>query len=192
MHRPERELAGPRNMPGGAVDPVVLQRGLPGRNVDRAQPAALIVDDDVAVRALLAELLEEEGFNVSTASNGFSGLRLATEQHPQVMLLDLLLPDLSGEELLQELRADRRLRDLAVVVVSGNAGMLSASQLAQADAVVRKPFDTVQLMTTVWRVLRRSLRRASEVRRIRPVMPDHPLLLTRRTSAQRRARGRRP
>jgi DNA-binding response OmpR family regulator len=159
--------------------------------LDHVQPAALIVDDDVAMRALLAEMLEEEGFNVSTASNGFSGLRLAGEQHPQLIVLDLLLPDLGGLEVLRELRADRRLRDLAVIVLSGNTRLLSERHLAQVDAVVDKPFDLDQLMATVRRVLRHSRRSASEVQRVAPGT-DHSSLPARRSAAQRHPRGRRP
>ena len=71
----------------------------------RNNATALVVDDDMVLRGALAELLEEEGFlNVIQASNGFSGLRLAFEHHPQVVLLDLMLPELSGAEVLRELR----------------------------------------------------------------------------------------
>src|SRR2546423_2839174 len=115
-----------------------------GASLDRAHASALVVDDDVMMRAMLAELLEEEGFNVHTASNGFSGLRFATEHRPQLILLDLALPELSGIELLHELRADQHTRDSAIVVVSGNVASLSEKQLDEVDAGVHKPLDIPQ------------------------------------------------
>src|SRR5438045_1520451 len=109
--------------------------------MDRTHTTALVVDDDVCVRAMLTELLIEEGFDVRQASNGFSGLRLATEQRPQVILLDLVLPELSGADVLHELRENALTRESAIVVVTGNADSLSDKQMAEVDAVVRKPFD---------------------------------------------------
>ena len=159
--------------------------------LDRAHASALVVDDDVPMRAMLAELLEEEGFNVSTASNGFSGLRLATEQRPQLILLDLVLPELSGVELLRELRSDQHLRDLAIVVVTGNADSLSEGQLMEVDAVVRKPFDVTSLLATVHRAVQRASSRAVEVHPVAPVMPGHELRPLRRSATTRHSRGRR-
>jgi DNA-binding response OmpR family regulator len=54
---------------------------------------ALVVDDDLHMRAMLAELLEEEGYDVLTASNGFSGLRTLQDRRPRLLLLDLALPE---------------------------------------------------------------------------------------------------
>jgi CheY-like chemotaxis protein len=158
--------------------------------VDRAHASALIVDDDVAMRALLAELLEEEGFNVTTASNGFSGLRLATEQQPRLILLNLVLPELSGAEMLHELRSDQHLRELAIVVVSGNAELLSERQAAQVDAIVRKPFDISSFLATVHRAVQRASSRA-EVAPVAPVLPGHDPRRLRRRAATRHPRGRR-
>jgi two-component system, response regulator, stage 0 sporulation protein F len=141
--------------------------------LDRAHASALVVEDDVMVRALLAELLEDEGYQVHTASNGFSGLRYATEQRPNVILLDLRLPELSGIDMLRELRADQHTRGSAIVVVSGNADALSERQLAEVDAVVPKPFDVASLLATVHRAIQRAATRAAEVPPVAPVVPSH-------------------
>ena len=166
-------------------------RGTGESTVDRAHASALIVDDDVAMRALLAELLEEEGFNVTTASNGFSGLRLATEQRPQLILLNLVLPELSGAEVLGELRSNQHLRDLAIVVVSGNAELLSERQAAQVDAIMRKPFDISSFLATVHRAVQRASSRAAEVPPVAPVLSGHDPRRLRRRAATRHPRGRR-
>lgn len=159
--------------------------------MDRAHTSALIVDDDVVTRAMLAEILEEEGFNVSTASNGFSALRLAAEHRPQLIVLDLVLPELSGFEVLRELRGNHDTRDTAIVVVSGNAAMLSAAQRAELDAVVGKPFDINTLIAAVHRAVEDARHRAAEVQRVAPLVPGHERVRTRRTAPARRTGGRR-
>jgi DNA-binding response OmpR family regulator len=159
--------------------------------MDRVRTTALVVDDDVCVRSLLAELLVEEGFDVSQASNGFSGLRLATEHQPQVILLDLVLPELSGQELLRELREHHLTRDAAIVIVSGNAETLSDKQIAEVDAVVRKPFDVSALVATLRQALQRAAHRAAEVAPVWHVDAHDGARGGRRSSAPRRTRGRR-
>src|SRR5579859_6110144 len=107
----------------------------------RLERSALIVDDDVFILSALAEILEDEGFDVQTATNGFSAMRRALEHRPALVLLDLALPERSGNELLEDLRADPVTHDVAIVVVSGYAERLTDWQRAEADGVVAKPFE---------------------------------------------------
>jgi DNA-binding response OmpR family regulator len=157
------------------------------------QATALVIDDDVVLRSTLAELLQEEGFETIQASNGFSGLRLAGEHHPQIILLDLLLPELSGTEVLRELRSGPAGREMAIVVVTGSPDSLSAAQVAEADGVVRKPFDVSGLLLTMHRAVQRAASRAAEVAPLTaaaPVLPVHQRA-KRLATSPRRARGRR-
>src|ERR1700736_5270798 len=101
--------------------------------VPRLDRVALVVDDDIFVQSALAELLTEDGYDVHTASNGFSAVRMALECRPQVVLLDLVMPERSGAEVIAELRGDAATRDTAIVVVTGNPQMLTDSQLAETD-----------------------------------------------------------
>src|SRR5215208_3165081 len=128
----------------------------------RLDRTALVVDDDVFVLSALAELLEEEGYDVHTASNGFSAVRQAVEWHPSVVLLDLVLPERSGAEVLSELRADAGTRDVVIVFVTANAHLLTDLQLADADGVVSKPFDVSDLLATVHRAVQRAANRHDE------------------------------
>src|SRR2546425_755803 len=80
---------------------------------------ALVVDDDVFVLAAIADMLSEEGYDVHTASNGFSAIRHAADLRPDVMLLDLVLPERSGPEVLSELRNGAATRHAACI--SGRA-----------------------------------------------------------------------
>jgi len=159
--------------------------------MERAHTTALVVDDDVCVRALLSDLLLEEGFDVNQASNGFSGLRAATETRPHVILLDLMLPEVSGIDVLRELRQNQLTRDAAIVIVSGNTEVLSSPQLAEADAVVAKPFDINTLVATVHQVLARAAHRASEVAPVAPTHAHHDgSRRSRLPASPRRPRGR--
>jgi two-component system chemotaxis response regulator CheY len=150
-----------------------------------------VVDDDVFVVSALAELLEEDGYDVHTASNGFSALRQALELRPAVILLDLALPERSGNELLRDLRADPLTRDSAIVVVSGHVDDLSESQIGETDGVVPKPWDEAELLLTIFRAVQRAATRRSEVAPVVSAGHREQAARIRRSSSPRRTRGRR-
>jgi DNA-binding response OmpR family regulator len=130
---------------------------------DRGDRTALVVDDDPFIVAALAELLEEHGFDVHTATNGFSALRLAAELRPVVVLLDIALPERSGKDLLRDFRLEPATHDMAIVIVTGHADGLSDSDLVEADGIVPKPFDEGDLLLTVQRAVLRAANRRAEV-----------------------------
>jgi CheY-like chemotaxis protein len=152
--------------------------------------SALVVDDDVHMRSFLAELLEEEGFDVTTASNGFSGLRLAEERRPRVVLLDLVMPELSGADVLHELRMSPLTRDMAVVVVTGQPQLLSDAERADTDGIVAKPFDVPDLLAMVHRAVQQAITRRSEVAPVGGFSHHEAVVRPHRTSG-RHTRGRR-
>lgn len=129
----------------------------------RPDRSALVVDDDKFLVSALAELLEEDGFDVHTATNGFSALRRAVELRPSVILLDLALPERSGNDILEDLRADAATHDIAIIVVSGHVDGLSEAQLAEVDGLVAKPFDEGDLLETIQRAMQRAACRRAEV-----------------------------
>jgi two-component system, cell cycle response regulator DivK len=110
---------------------------------------ALIVEDDPWSRSLMAELLVEERYEVLQANSGEAGLKLAAEHRPDVILLDLGLPTMSGLEVLRELKAEDRTRDIPVVVVSAYTVHMGESDTDQAEALVQKPFEVASLLRTV-------------------------------------------
>lgn len=93
---------------------------------DASVPSVLIVDDDADFRRVLAESLSDEGYRIIEATNGQVALdRLETER-PQLILVDLLMPTMSGLELLQKVRKAPTLRNIPVVVITAaNDAMLS-------------------------------------------------------------------
>src|SRR5512134_4137617 len=111
-------------------------------------PRILVVEDVPLGLAVLRMRLEAEGFQVITARDGVEALDQARDGHPDLMLLDLMLPRLSGERVCQELRADPRTATLPIVVVS--ARVQEAERLralaAGADAFIAKPYETGRLL----------------------------------------------
>jgi CheY-like chemotaxis protein len=105
-----------------------------------AQHLVLVVDDDVDARVLLGSLLDEVGCRAVSAATGVEGLRLARELRPAIIFLDLLLPKISGYDVLRILQGDDVLRDTPVVVVSA-VGTESRSALTGAAAILDKPVD---------------------------------------------------
>jgi two-component system KDP operon response regulator KdpE len=118
-------------------------------------PTILLVEDDPAIRGELVRVLRQRGHAVSTAANGMEGLRLAVDERPDVVLLDLGLPDVDGGTVLSMLRA---VSDVPVVVVTardGDANLVRALD-AGADDYVVKPFSVEHLDARLRAVLRRT------------------------------------
>ena len=79
----------------------------------------LVVDDETPIREYEASLLGEFGHEVLTASEGYEALKLAREKQPDLILLDIMMPEVSGIEVCRQLRADPQTRDIRILVVSG-------------------------------------------------------------------------
>lgn len=78
----------------------------------------LIIEDDGFLASIYAQKLELEGFEVAFATNGEDGLKLAQKDKPDLMLLDLLMPQMDGFEVLEKVKADPATRDIKVLVLS--------------------------------------------------------------------------
>ena len=111
-------------------------------------PRILVVDDVPVVLAALRMRLEQEGFTVLVARDGVEALEQVREAHPDLMVLDLMLPRLSGERVCQALRADPRTRALPIVVLSARASDTERLRAlaAGADAFLSKPYDASRLI----------------------------------------------
>jgi DNA-binding response OmpR family regulator len=110
----------------------------------------LVVEDDPSVRGLLHTLLTGEGYEVATASDGLAGLVKASSARPDLMLLDLMMPDLGGVRVLEELRGDPALADVPVIVVTGKLEAVPPLRgLLGEDNVFVKPFGVAELLARV-------------------------------------------
>ena len=110
----------------------------------------LVVEDDPSVRGLLHTLLTAEGYDVATASDGLAGLVKAATTRPALILLDLMMPDLGGTRVLEELRSDPGLAGTPVLVVTGKIDAVPAMrELVGDDSVFVKPFAVAELLARV-------------------------------------------
>jgi two-component system KDP operon response regulator KdpE len=115
----------------------------------------LLVDDDPTLRQTLAIGLRTEGHEVLLAADGRTALQAATEDQPDLMVLDLGLPDLSGVEVLRELRAWSRLPVVVLSARDGSQDKVEALDLG-ADDYVTKPFGTEELLARIRAAARRA------------------------------------
>jgi CheY-like chemotaxis protein len=114
--------------------------------------SVLVVDDEKDSRALMTHYLEEFGCNVITASGGEEGLAKARQYHPDLITLDLMMPGMTGWEVLRRLKDDPELRAIPVVVVSIVANEGRGRLLGAVD-LVTKPFEREDLLRVFWRNL---------------------------------------
>ncbi len=117
----------------------------------------LVVDDEPDITALVAYHLAKTGYRVSTAANGADALRSAREERPDIVVLDLMLPGLSGYEVLTELRKRDETRDVGVILLTARreeVDRIKGLSLG-ADDYLTKPFSPHELALRVAALLRR-------------------------------------
>jgi two-component system alkaline phosphatase synthesis response regulator PhoP len=122
-----------------------------------AKGTILVVEDEKDIRELLRHHLEREHFRVVAASSGEEGLKLAKREHPDLVLLDLMLPGLDGLEVCRSLRAEAETRRTPIVMLtarSEDADVVAGLELG-ADDYVTKPFQPRVLLARLRAVLRR-------------------------------------
>lgn len=119
-------------------------------------PLILIVEDDPTVQGFLRTLMEMEGYETQTAEDGLAGLVKAQFRRPSLILLDVMMPNVDGERVLQELREVPELRDVPILVVTGRADAHRTFDPVVGERnVFPKPFDAQELAARVAEVLGR-------------------------------------
>jgi len=124
------------------------------------QPRVLLVEDEFAQREVLAYNLEAEGFDVIQADNGEDALLLVEEDHPDMIILDWMMPKLSGIEVCRRLKMRPETRGIPVIMLSARAEEVDRVRGLEtgADDYVIKPYSMVELMA----------RARAQIRRVRP------------------------
>lgn len=118
------------------------------------KPLILVVEDDPSVQSLMRYLLEAEGYEVVIARDGLEGLVKMELQHPSLMILDLMMPNVSGDRVLQEIRADARLASVPILVVSGRHDVHeSFDSVLGDDNVFSKPIEPDALLARIAELL---------------------------------------
>lgn len=111
----------------------------------------LVIDDDMKSLANVLQMLEYEGFDVMQAENGKEGLALVYANQPDIVVSDVMMPELDGIGVLSALRSDPRSAQLPVVLISGHAETEIAKKSMELNAVsyLVKPFPVGDLLTVI-------------------------------------------
>ena len=127
----------------------------------------LLVDDEPGLRAAVQAYLVDEGFDVTTASDGEAGWQKAQQLLPDLVISDVMMPRCDGYELLKRLREDERLSGTPVIFLTAKGMTIDRTQgyLAGVDDYISKPFDPDELIARVKNVVKRQERLLSEAAR---------------------------
>jgi DNA-binding response OmpR family regulator len=119
------------------------------------QQRVLLVDDDPGLTTLLELVFRRAGFEVHSANNGFDGINQAGLLSPNLMVLDIMMPDISGIEVCRQIRANPKTAELPVMILSasGNKEDREMALEAGADTFIQKPISPTELVGRVKELL---------------------------------------
>ena len=117
--------------------------------VEQEQRHVLVIEDDGDISLAIQLALEDEGYRVTPHHCGTGGLAAAIALHPDVIVLDVMLPDTDGWTMLRELKSWPETGEIPVIFVSAVAGQLTPRERHLARAVVQKPFTLSELIEAV-------------------------------------------
>ena len=116
----------------------------------------LCIEDEPEMIDLIKLILERKGFEVLGAVGGQEGLNVIRREHPDLILLDLMMPEVDGWEVFRQMRADENLKDIPVIVVTAKAQSIDkvlGLHIAKVDDYLTKPFGPQELLKSVNKVL---------------------------------------
>lgn len=119
------------------------------------RPTVLIADDDLEILAMVRTLLRRRDLEILEASDGDDAMRLILESHPDLVVLDVMMPGQTGWEICKAIREHESLKDIGVIMLTGIGERLNemTSPLYGADAYLDKPFELTALDAAVSKVL---------------------------------------
>lgn len=115
----------------------------------------LVVDDDPLMHRLYQHHLEKAGYQMVSAKTGREALDIASRQPPQLIVMDVMMPDMDGLEALRELKKNDATRGIPVVVITANGHHMARKESEQFGAAVflTKPFSPTQLLTEIKKIV---------------------------------------
>jgi DNA-binding response OmpR family regulator len=118
----------------------------------------LCIEDEPEMIDLIRLILNRHGFEIRGANGGKEGLEIIRKDHPDLVLLDLMMPDMDGWEVYQQMKADDVTKNIPVIVVTARAQSIEkvlGLHIAKVDDYIVKPFSPQELLTSVDKVLDR-------------------------------------
>lgn len=133
-----------RRIPRDVLYKFMKDNGIPTDALESGKRKALVVDDDQDLVDLMQDVLESDGrFEVRCANNGFDAGMMVKEYRPDVIILDVMLPDINGKEVCQRVRSDSTMDDVKIICISGmvEADKIDDLRAAGANEFIQKPFE---------------------------------------------------
>jgi excisionase family DNA binding protein len=142
-----------RRIPREQLFMFMRDNGIPTDGLESGKRKILIVDDDVELVELITDVLDRDGrFEVRSVNNGFDAGMMVKEYHPDLIVLDVMLPDINGKEVCQRVRSDRAMDDVRIICsIICISGMVEEDKVAElraagANDFMHKPFEVEKLM----------------------------------------------
>lgn len=145
-----------RRIPRDALYRFMKENNIPTDALESGKKRILIVDDDPAIVDLIRDVLLADGrFETRDVNNGFQAGMLAKEYHPDLMILDVMLPDINGKSVCELVRRDPTMSDIRIICISGMIEEDKVNELrdAGADDFLNKPLDVDELIRRICKLL---------------------------------------
>lgn len=145
-----------RRIPRDQLFIFMRENNIPTDALESQLRKILIVDDDIEIVTLIQDMLERDGrFEVRTANNGFDAGMMVKEYHPDLIVLDVMLPDINGKEVCQRVRNDKTMDDVRIICISGmvEENRIQDLRKSGADEFLAKPFDVDVLQKSICHLL---------------------------------------
>jgi excisionase family DNA binding protein len=145
-----------RRIPREALYKFMKDNSIPTDALESGKRKVLLVDDDAELVELMSKVLEEDGrFEVRIASNGFDAGMMVKEYRPDLIVLDVMLPDINGKEVCHRVRGDSSLEDVRILCISGmiEEDKIQELRLSGADDFLHKPFEIEYLIERMCNLL---------------------------------------
>lgn len=145
-----------RRIPRDVLYKFMKENGIPTDALESGKRKALVVDDDPELVELIKDVIQADGrFEVRTVNNGFDAGMMVKEYHPDIIVLDVMLPDINGQEVCTRVRSDSTMDDVRIVCISGmvEADKIEELKKSGADDFIQKPFDVDTLMARICKLL---------------------------------------
>ncbi len=120
------------------------------------QKKILIADDNENIREALTYLLEDEGYSLSMAKDGAETLARVREVHPDILFLDIMMPEINGYDVCRTIKNDPDLRNIYVIMLTakGQAAEQERGRAAGADEYIVKPFSPMEILAKIKNILK--------------------------------------
>ena len=145
-----------RRIPRELLFVFMRDNGIPTDALESGKRKVLIVDDDQELVELISDVLERDPrFEIRSVNNGFDAGMMVKEYRPDLIVLDVMLPDINGKEVCQRVRSDKTMNDVRIICISGMVEEDKVSELrsAGADDFMHKPFEVERLVDRMCQLL---------------------------------------